>query len=183
MGRPFKIQLLNFHRPLQLLRLGARLTLRTASIACPRSACTVRSSCVAFEGVLGHVPVWRPAWPSVNHRAWTQNGPQTCMWCNQVGLRAPCGSEPRRGVSLLGAESRGVGSGRLGTQPNGAFGHPDQVQPQARIDLGFRSTPIESPRGSNLDSIGSPGGLRLGFEWGARLARKLWPRRGARLRL
>jgi hypothetical protein len=53
---------------------------------------------------------------------------------NQVVLQAPtrCPVVPRMGWGLLGAEIWGVGSGRLGTLPNGASDHPDQVRPQTR---------------------------------------------------
>ncbi len=37
----------------------------------PRGTRMIRSICAALEGVLGHVPVWRAAWPSAQSCAWT----------------------------------------------------------------------------------------------------------------
>jgi hypothetical protein len=61
-----------------------------------------------------------------SHCAWTPNGLQTRMRRTQVAPKAlrRCADDPRRGWGLLGADSRGVGLGRLGTQPNGASDHP-----------------------------------------------------------
>jgi hypothetical protein len=77
----------------------------------------IELSFAAFGGVSGHVPVRRPAWPSTQSLR-TVIGPQTRMPRDQKALRAL--RRPQEGMGAAGGGIRGVGSGRLGTLPNGA---------------------------------------------------------------